>query len=199
MSEPPVVTSHQEFAAKLAKLWWLPLLRGVLLVIIGLYALLTPGMTVAALMRVAGVFIILDGFLAVAAGIAGETSSRGWTIARGAVAILVGVFVFAHPYAIAGIAATVLLTIIALVIVVAGVMEIVGAVRDRHKIEGEGWLILGGALAVLFGVLVFIAPLSFGRLIVQILGVYAIIFGISLVSVAFRVRRFGKALVRAAG
>jgi len=199
MSESPVVTSHQEFAAKLAKLWWIPLLRGALLVIIGLYALLTPGMTVAALMRVAAVFIILDGFLAVAAGIAGETSSRGWTIARGAVGILVGIFVFAHPYAIAGIAATVMLTIIALVIVVAGVMEIVGAVRDRNEIEGEGWLILGGALAVLFGVLVFIAPLSFGRLIVQILGVYAIIFGISLVSVAFRVRRFGKALVRAAG
>jgi uncharacterized membrane protein HdeD (DUF308 family) len=199
MSESPVVTSHQDFAVKLAKLWWLPLLRGVLLIIIGLYALLTPGMTVAALMRVAGVFVILDGILAVAAGIAGETSSRGWTIARGAVGILVGIFVFAHPYAIAGIAATMLLTIIALVIVVAGVMEIVGAVRDRHEIEGEGWLILGGALAVLFGVLVFIAPISFGRLIVQILGVYAIIFGISLVSVAFRVRRFGKALVRAAG
>jgi len=70
-----------------------------------------------------------------------------------------------------------------------GILEIVAAIRDRKEIEGEVWLILGGALAILFGMLLLMAPLIFGVLIVQILGAYAIIFGISSIILAFRIRK----------
>ena len=194
MSESPVINPGQQVGRLLGKLWWLPLLRGVFLILLGVYALLTPGMTAAALAQVVGFFVILDGILTVAAGFQGETSSRGWTIVRGVIEVLVGIFVFAHPFVFAAVTATVLLTIIAIGLVLAGLAEIVGAVRDRKEIEGEGWLMLGGALAVLFGVLIFIAPLAFGVLIIRILGVYAIVYGVSLIVIAFGVRKLGKAL-----
>ena len=41
---------------------------------------------------------------------------------------------------------------------------------------------------------VWSAPLAFGQLIVRVLGAYAIIYGISLIVLAFRVRKLGKAL-----
>jgi uncharacterized membrane protein HdeD (DUF308 family) len=175
----------------LSSLWWLPLVRGLLLIILGAYALFRPGMTAAILTRVVAVFLIADGILAIIAGILGETPSRGWTIVRGVLAILIGIFVFAHPLAVAEVTATVLLYIIAFGAIAAGILEIVAAIRDRKEIEGEGWIVLGGVLAILFGVLLLIAPLAFGKFMIMVLGAYAIIFGISLIVMAFRVRKLG--------
>ena len=77
--------------------------------------------------------------------------------------------------------------------IVLGVLEVVTAIQDRKEIEGEGWLILGGAMMVVLGLLLFMAPLQFGLLLVRILGVYAIIFGISQIALSFRARRLGQA------
>ena len=66
--------------------------------------------------------------------------------------------------------------------------------REGHRERGEGWIILSGALSVLFGLLVLMAPLSFGLLVVRILGGFAIFFGVSLIVFAFRLRGLGKQL-----
>jgi uncharacterized membrane protein HdeD (DUF308 family) len=194
MSEPTAVSPRKHVAEVLGSLWWLPLVRGVLLIVLGGYALFHPAMTAIALTQVVGIFVIADGILAIAAGILGETPSRGWTIVRGVIAVLVGVFVFGHPVAVAGITATVVLYVIAFGAITTGVLEIMAALRDRKEMQGEGWLILGGALAILFGMLLLIAPLAFGQLIVRVLGAYAIIFGVSLSILAFRLRNLAEVL-----
>jgi len=197
MSESITVSPRERVAEALGRLWWLPLLRGLLLILLGGYALLRPGMTAVALTQVVAIFVIADGILAIIAGILGETPSRVWTIVRGVLAILIGIFVFGHPVVVGAIAATIVLYIIAFGAIATGILEIVAAIRDRKEIEGEVWLILGGALAILFGVLLLMAPLAFGVLIVQILGAYTIIFGISLIVLAFRVRKLAKRLSNA--
>jgi uncharacterized membrane protein HdeD (DUF308 family) len=68
----------------------------------------------------------------------------------------------------------------------------IAAIQDRKQIEGEGWLILGGALTVLFGVVLLVAPLSFGLFMVRVLGVFAIFSGVSMFVFAFRLRGLGK-------
>ena len=165
-----------------------------LLVILGGYALFRPGMTVAVLVQVIGIYLIAEGVLAILAGILGDVPSRGWTIVRGVLAILAGVFVFANPAFVAGITAVTLLYLVAFTSVLIGILEIIAAICDRKEIEGEGWLILGGVLSVIFGLLLVIAPFSFGLLMVRILGVFAIISGISLIMFAFRLRGLGKRL-----
>ena len=97
-----------------------------------------------------------------------------------------------HSAFVAGVTATVALYVIAFGVIASGVLEIVAAIRDRKEIEGEGWLLLSGGLAVLFGVLLLISPIAFGLFIVRVLGAYAILYGISLIALAFRVRSFGK-------
>jgi uncharacterized membrane protein HdeD (DUF308 family) len=194
MSDLTAVSPRQQVAEAIGSLWWLPLLRGVMLIILGGYALFRPGMTVVALTQVVGIFVIADGILAIVAGILGQTPSRGWTIVRGVIAILIGIFVFGHAVAVAGITATVVLYVIAFGAIVTGVLEVMAAIQERKEIEGAGWLLLGGVLAILFGVLLLIAPLAFGELVVRVLGAYAIIYGIALAVLAFRVRSLGKAL-----
>jgi uncharacterized membrane protein HdeD (DUF308 family) len=184
-------------AEVLGGLWWLPLLRGVLLIAVGCYALFRPAMTAVMLTQVVGFFVALDGMLAIVAAILGETPSRGWRIVRGVLAILIGGFVLGHPIAVAGVTTVVVMYVIAAGAIASGTIEIMAAIRDRKEIEGAGWMLLGGALAVLFGVLLLIAPMAFGQLIVRVVGAYAIVFGVSLVAVAFRVRGLGKMLGQA--
>ena len=100
-------TPREAVAGLISSLWWLMLLRGVLLVILGIYALSQPGMTLLAMTQVLGVFVLVDGVLAVISSIMGWTESRSWTIARGVLGILLGIFVLGHPVVVGAIAATV--------------------------------------------------------------------------------------------
>jgi uncharacterized membrane protein HdeD (DUF308 family) len=192
MSETRDDSIRATVANALEGLWWFPVLRGICLVILGLFALLRPGMTIEFLATLLGIFVILDGLLSVFAGVAGHVPSRFWTIVRGVVAVLIGMFVVAHPMLMAAVTATVLLYLLAATAVVSGILEISGAIQDRKHIEGEGWLVLGGVLSIVFGVLLFAAPLGFGLLLVRILGVYAILFGIGLFVFAYRICRLAR-------
>jgi uncharacterized membrane protein HdeD (DUF308 family) len=194
MPDATNASPRERLSEGIKKLWWIPLVRGILLLVLGCYAICRPGMTALALTQVVGIFVIAEGILAIVAAILGQTSSRVWTFVRGVLAILIGIFVFAHPLAVAGITATIVLYVIAFGIIACGVLEIAAAIRDRKEIEGEGWLLLGGGLAVLFGVLLLIAPVAFGLLIVRVIGAFAILSGIAMIALAFRVRKFGKAL-----
>jgi uncharacterized membrane protein HdeD (DUF308 family) len=187
-------TGPSPAAEAMKRLWWLPLLRGVLLVLVGGYALFQPGMTVAVLTQVIALFVILDGILTLVAGLVGQIPSRLWVIVRGVLEILVGLFVFAYPMLVAGTAATILLFCLAFAAISGGIMEIIAAIQARRQIDGAGWIILGGVLAVLFGVLILLAPLTFGAFIVRVLGIFAILSGVSLIVFAFRVRQLGRRL-----
>ncbi len=193
MSEAPN-GARDRAAEAIRSLWWLPLLRGVLLLILGGYALFRPEMPIGALAQVIGFFVMVDGILAILAGILGKVPSRLWVIVRGTLATLAGLFVIVNPLLVSGITATVLLYILASTAILVGLIEIAAAIHDRKEIEGGGWLVFGGALSVLFGVLVLMAPLSFGLLVVRVLGGYAIFSGVSLIVFAFRVRGLGKQL-----
>ena len=52
-----------------------------------------------------------------------------------------------------GITALALLLLIAYWSILRGILEIAAAVRLRHELRGEGWLILGGVASVVFGAL----------------------------------------------
>lgn len=170
-------------------LWWYFLLRGLLLLLIAGYMLFRPGLTAVAFAQVLGILFVADGILAGVAALAGRTPSRGWTIARGLLQILVGGFIFAQPILVAGIAVTVVLYVVAFSAILGGVADIAAAVRDRRELKGEGWIILSGVISILFGLLLVMAPLFFGLLIVRILGAAGVVLGIALVIFAFKVRK----------
>jgi uncharacterized membrane protein HdeD (DUF308 family) len=182
----------------LSRLWWVLLLRGVVLILLGGYAALAPGMTIAALTQVLGIFAIIDGVLAIIAGILGLVESRGWTLLRGVLALLIGAFVFSHPLLVGVLAVTTIVLIIAIQAIAVGVLEIVVAIRDRQTLQGEGWLILSGVLSVVFGLLLCGVPLASGLALVRVVGFFAVAFGIALCVLAFRVRNLGSIVNKAA-
>src|SRR5262245_50936582 len=144
MSDPIYLSRRDQLASKISSVWWLILVRGIVLIILGAYALTRPGMTMVVFTQVLGVFMIIDGILAVLSGIAGWTESRGGTIMRGVLGILVGIFVLGYSAVVAGVAIVVLMTILAIGSIAGGILEIIVAIRERKEIQGEGWMIVGG-------------------------------------------------------
>jgi len=196
MSEESFASPRQRVAEAISAVWWLILLRGILLLVLGGYALFRPEMTVLALTKVLGIFVLIDGVLAILAGILGWTHSRIWAILRGILAIVIGIFVFGHAAVVAGITAMVIVFVLAAYSIASGILEIVAAIRERKEIEGEGWLILSGVLSIIFGLILAAAPLTSSMILIRILGVFALCFGIVLIALAFRAKNLAKNLVK---
>lgn len=172
--------------------WWLLLMRGILLILLGIYALLHPGLSLLAWALVVGCFLIVDGILIIISGIAGWVESRGWTIVRGALALLAGAFAVWHPGLFGTIAGLTVILMLAVWSIAGGLMEIIVAIRERKAIEGEGWMILGGVFSILFGLSLVIAPLLSLSLFIRLSGVAAIVFGIVCIVTSFKLRSFSK-------
>ncbi len=69
-----------------------------------------------------------------------------------------------------------------------GILAIVAAIRLRHEIQGEWWLILGGIASVVFGMLVITYPGAGALAVIWLIGIYAIIFGVTLLMLGFRLK-----------
>lgn len=194
MSEVDLSQMRERFASAVRAIWWLTLIRGILLIVLGIYALLNPAMTLLILVQVIGFYLMLDGLIAMWAAVSGQTPARLWVGLRGGLMILVGLFILAHPLIVTAISANVLAYLLAASFIVSGIFEIVTAIQDRKQIEGEGWLILGGAIAILFGLIIFLAPMQAMATIIRVVGIFAIIAGITIVTAAIRLRKFGSNL-----
>jgi uncharacterized membrane protein HdeD (DUF308 family) len=173
----------------LAKNWWLFLLRGVAAIVFGVLALIWPAITLVTLVLLYGAFAFADGILALIAGITGKTgrNSRWWLILFGILGIAAGILTVIWP----GITALMLLFFIAFWAIAGGIFQIVGAIRLRKEIDNEWWLVLGGALSVLFGLALLILPGPGALALVWLIGSFAVAYGITLVIFAFRMRQRG--------
>jgi len=170
----------------LARYWWLVLLRGIAAIIFGILTFIWPGMTLLTLVLLYGAFALADGIIALAAGIMGrERAPRWWLLVHGLLGIAVGILTLAWP----GITALVLLLFIAGSAIATGVLQIIGAIRLRKEIDNEWLLIAGGVLSVLFGLVLAIQPQTGALALLFVIGFYAILYGVLLIALAFRLRR----------
>jgi uncharacterized membrane protein HdeD (DUF308 family) len=162
--------------------WWAFALRGVAAIVFGVLAWAWPGLTIATLVLLFGAFAIVNGVMAIISAF--RTHDHVWLlVVEGVLGILAGIVAFAWP----GITALTLLFFIAGWAIITGIFEVVAAVRLRQVVEHEWMWIVGGVLSVIFGILLFAQPGSGALAVVWLIGLYAILFGIAMFVVAWRV------------
>jgi uncharacterized membrane protein HdeD (DUF308 family) len=166
----------------LSQHWWVIALRGLFAILFGVLAFMLPGLTFRVLVLFFGAFALVDGIWAVVHGI-----SQKWLtlLFEGLIGIAAGVFTFFLP----GITGFALIYIIAFWAVITGVLEIGTAIRLRKTIKGEWLMALGGIISIIFGIIVATYPRAGALAVIWIIGVYAIVFGILFMILAFRYRR----------
>jgi uncharacterized membrane protein HdeD (DUF308 family) len=170
----------------LAQNWWLLMLRGLAGIIFGVLAFAWPGITLLTMIIFYGAYALMDGIFAIGAAFrGGDAGARWWLILIGILGIAAGLLTFLWP----GLTALVLAMFIGIWSLVHGIFEIVGAIKIRKEIDNEWWLILSGALSVLFGLVMLFMPGAGALALVWVIGAYSIIFGALLVGFAFRLKR----------
>lgn len=169
--------------------WWLVALRGVVALLFGVLTIFRPGVTLAALILLFGAYAVVNGLFTIVAAIANRHGERHWVwlIVSGVLSIALGVLTFLMP----GVTGIVLLYLIAGWAIVTGIGEVMTAIRLREVITGEWLLILAGVVSVLFGLLLIVFPGAGALAVVLWIGTYAIVIGILLLALAFRLRSWG--------
>src|SRR5215813_1244689 len=171
---------------ELARNWGWIALRGVLAILFGVVALASPASAFAAIVLLFGAYAFVDGVFALVALFRGAGRDRFWVLVLEAVVgIGIGVLTIARP----ATTALVLLYYVGIWAILTGIFELAAAIRLRKEITGEFWLGLAGVLSIAFGILLFVIP-GPGSLAIAIwVGAYALIFGVMLEFLAFRLRR----------
>jgi len=173
-------------AASLARNWWAVMLRGIATLLFGAAALFLPGVTLASLVLVFAVYMLADGVLTIISGVRAASRRERWglLILEGLADLVVGAVALALP-------AAALITFVVLAAgwaIVSGVLMLFAGIKvgpDRSR----GWLILGGVASVAWGVLLALFPAAGLVVMTWWLGAYALVFGASMVALAFTLRR----------
>jgi uncharacterized membrane protein HdeD (DUF308 family) len=168
--------------------WWALVIRGVVAVLFGILAISWPGITLAVLLVLFGLYALANGILAVIAAVGSAEGRRHWCalLITGIVGIAAGIVAFAYP----GITLVALLYVIAAWAVISGIFEIVAAVSGTGDV-GTRWLFgLSGVLSVLFGILLFAYPLTGLLAVAWLIGFYAIFYGFTQIVLGLQLHGF---------
>jgi uncharacterized membrane protein HdeD (DUF308 family) len=171
---------------RLSRNWWAIALRGVVAIAFGVLAFLWPGLTLYALVILFGAFVIVDGVLALVGAFRRREGRRPdlFMIIGGLAGIAAGIIAFVLP----GLSALALLYVIAAWAIVTGIAEVVAAYQLREEIKGEWLLALSGAVSFVFGLFIALFPGPGALAVVWLIASYAIVSGVILLALAFRLR-----------
>jgi uncharacterized membrane protein HdeD (DUF308 family) len=175
----------------LAKAWWVVALRGVLGILFGIGAFIWPGITLLVLITFFGVYMFVDGAIALWQAIQFRHDRERWPmlLLEAVLGLAVGAITFFAP----GVVAVAWVYWIAAWAIITGILEIVLAIRLRKVIEGEVFVILTGILSIALGAALFLMPLAGLVAWVWLIGAYSIVFGVLLLGLALRLRKIASA------
>jgi uncharacterized membrane protein HdeD (DUF308 family) len=159
--------------------------RGVFAVLFGLLALFVPGATILSLVLFFSAYMLVDGVFGIVAAVRAARQGERWglLILEGILNIVVGVIAFVMP----GLTAITFVLLLAAWSLVSGGLMLRAAFRLSNE-HGRWWLALAGIVSIVFGVLLAIAPVIGAVVLTWWLGAYALMFGIALLVLAFKLR-----------
>jgi len=174
----------------LVRNWWAFVARGVLAVLFGLIALLLPGAAMLSLVLVFAAYAMADGVVAIVSAVNAAKEGERWSLLafEGVVGILAGAIAAVFP----SITVVVFIALIAAWALITGCLMLAAAF-ELDADHGRWWLVLGGIVSIAYGALLVIAPMIGAVVLTWWIGAYALVFGIMMLTVAFRLRSKFKA------
>lgn len=168
--------------------WWALALRGVAAILFGIIAILWPAMTAAVLVLLFAAYALVDGVFAIVAAVraARHHARSGPLLLEGILDLVIAAICFLWPMT----ALVALVYLIAIWAVITGI-ALVAAGITFIRLNGEWLLVLSGVISLLLGIILFVQPATGIVALSWWFGIYALLFGIALLSAAFRLRHYG--------
>lgn len=172
--------------------WSVMALRGLAGILFGALAIAWPALTLFTLVALFAAYALLAGIVSVAGAIRHKRSGGAWwgALLLGAVSIGAGVIAVLDP----ALSALVLVLVMGANALVAGVIDILAAIRLRKDLRNAWLLALAGLVSVAFGAVVFLLPGARALALVWMVSLYATVSGALLLALALRMRLHARAL-----
>lgn len=166
---------------------------GVIAIVLGILAMLAPGITGLSVALLLGIFVLAAGILRIVWAFQAGTFGRGVVgFIIGALTLICGILLVANPLFASGV----LTILLAVYFLCDGIFEIVAAVQ-RKPAEGWGWLMFGGIVSVLLGLMIWRQyPLSGAWAMGILIGIKLFMIGLIMVTGSAAVREAEKEIVR---
>jgi uncharacterized membrane protein HdeD (DUF308 family) len=175
-----------------ASLLW----RGLLAIVVGIIAIVWPGVTVLAVVIVFAILAFGDAFIqgvrAFSSGSIGPVVGR---LLLAVVDVAAGVVAIAWP----GITAWVLTIWIGAWAIVTGIIELGLAFRSSEAASERALFSLGGLLSVALGAVLLARPSLGAVALAEVFGLFGLAFGVTSLVLAVKTRHSGETLSHALG
>lgn len=168
----------------LLKHWWMPLVKGIILIILSILVFMNPGGAILGLALYIGIALLFAGIILVISAISYRTQIEGWgwRLAEGLLDIFVGFILIYNP----GLTAMVVSFMIGFWFVFYGITSLTDSFGLKDKDVSNWWIgLLWGILAIIFGFWIMFRPFAGTVTIVVLLSTFFMIAGIFNVAFSF--------------
>ena len=164
---------------------------GVIAIILGILCLLAPVLTGTSVLTLMGLLVLAAGIVRMIWAFQAGSFGKGLLMfAIGGLTLLCGIALVANPLFASGV----LTVILAVYFIFDGISEIVGGIRLRPE-AGWGWMLFGGIVSVLLGIMIWAQfPLSGVWAIGILLGIKLFFVGLIMVMGGSAVRSIANRL-----
>jgi uncharacterized membrane protein HdeD (DUF308 family) len=166
--------------------WWLLLLRGLALLLVGFFALAWPGLTLYGFIVGFAIYILIAGVINLITTLSSLGRLPLWFLNMVLAAVEIGVGVYALRHLV--MTATTLVLLIGLVLVVRGILEIISAYGDGYEARHRSLVAVAGILSLVAGIVVWVYPVAGALAVTWVVGLYGIVVGGFLISLAIDAR-----------
>jgi len=187
MNQPNIVATQRAVSEALRRHWVLYLVEGIVLVVLGAFAIILPPLGTLAV-------TILFGWLFLVSGVVGLFTSFWmrhapgfwWSLISAVLGVVVGLWLLAMPVS-GAISLTLLLIAFFLV---EGVASIMFALDHKRELSGQwGWMLVSGVVDLVLGVLILAGlPSTAAWAIGVLVGINMVFGGIALIMMALHAR-----------
>ncbi len=177
-----MTTSAVRELRDLSSLWWLLALFGVVTLGVGIFFVVSPDETLSTFTVIAGIFLLIDGVLAILGSIIGKGEGRGLLALIGVLSVIAGLVLIKKPFD----TLVVFALIIGVWFVVAGIVRFVTAIASP---EGRGGNILVSIFDLIAGIVILSWPDLSLKTLAVILGIVLIVRGMIFIAAGFELRK----------
>jgi len=174
--------------------WWLLTLNGIIAIVYGIIAVIVPDTTVLTIVMYFGIIILIIGLAMLWGAIKNikENLPYATDLVSSLVTIIVGVLLTFYTAK----SLTIFVIIIGAWAILVAAVQFYLATRPDFIPSEKNTFLFNGAIALIFGVILFFNPFTTAKFLVVISGILAFIIGIILISMSIRLKNIEKTIIK---
>lgn len=177
----------------LLKNWWVLLVKGIILIVLGIFVFRNPGKAILGLSIFFGVGFLLLGIIHTVSALSlkKEITHWGWYLAEGLVDLFFGILFLAKPE----LTASLMVFMVGLWFLFYAMINLIASFYLKEEGIRNWWVEqIWGILGILFGMLIVFNPFTGLITIIWLLGISFIMAGIFNIGMAFSLKIYKKEL-----